>query len=179
MSAIEQFVSFWGGVASLIALAMSLLAAFFGLYRWGRKRRDAEIQELFLLKESIATRARAATTQGRRSDLFFYYQSLLSHRRFSHVVREVQVATLHIVSVVLLVPLLLNDQNADYYIDKITPPSAWIKSFFPYLTVIYILVTISGNWLLRYQLTMERRRLRAASSGLTDELRSYLAETEG
>ena len=179
MENLNQFVSFWGGIASLVALALTLAGGFFAFLRWGHKRREAEFAKLAELRNTIADRARSATTQGKRVDLFVYYQSLLSNRRFSHTVREIQAATIHVISCAFAVVFLLKESDATYFSDQFLPPPAFMRDNYQYIMPVQLGILFVLNVLIRSKLAKEHRRLRHSAKGLTDELENYLTTNNG
>jgi hypothetical protein len=151
-----------------------VIGLFVAFFQWGSKEREKEFATLAQLKETIATRARSATTQGKRTDLFVYYQSLLSNRRFGHIVREIQAATMHLMSSLSLIVWELKQPDATYYTDKLWQPPHLVRDYYHYIISILLLVILGFNVRLRVKLAKEYKQLRESANGLTDELETFL-----
>jgi hypothetical protein len=152
-----------------------VLGGFVAFLRWGAKAREKEFASLAQLKETIAARARAATTQGKRMDLFVYYQSRLSNNRFAHIIRQIQGATLHLISFLCLVVWELKQSDAIYYTEKLWPLPQFLRDYYHYIVPIELLVLLGLNVGIRLKLAKESKQLTESANGLTDELETFLA----
>src|ERR1022692_4553988 len=114
-------VSFWGGVASLLAIAIALVSGLIAIYRMLSRSTQAEFERLEKAKKELAVRTKGATTQGKRMDLFIYQQSIFSSLRFRIITLEISVATLNIVGMLILIFVATLDRNADYAVDRLFP----------------------------------------------------------
>ena len=143
MEAIERFVSFYGGLASMVALLITLASAAYFYIKSLRAKHRAQMERLAQLKAEINKRIEAATTQGRRQDLFIYYQSVFSNRRFALTIYEIQVCAVHVVSVVVFLVWPLNilvviNLTSDW------PNWNWGKG--PFLTVVVLLTYVGFGY---------------------------------
>jgi hypothetical protein len=175
MNNLNDFLSFWGSLASIVALAITVLGGFVAFLRWDEKRRKKELAEFARLKELIAARARSATTQGKRLDLFVYYQSLLSNQRFAHIVREIRVASVHLIAALCWVFLSLRQTDALYYFDELWPTPQPYKTTLHYAVLIELVIFTGLNIRLRMRTAKEYRQLRESANGLVEELEAFLA----
>lgn len=162
-----------GSVASILALAITFGGCSLAFIRWGHKRRMEEYAKLAELKETISARARAATTQGKRSDLFIYYDTLLSNQRHTLIVREINAAVIQILFLLVMVLYVLAESSS------ITGQQSSItaSSDFNILMVIASGISFCFILFIRFQLTKEHRRLRHAARGLTDVLEDYITDS--
>ena len=156
----------------MLALLITFGGFLFAFYRWGKKRRDLEFSELENLKNRTTERVKAATTQGRRMDLFVYYQSLLSSRRFAHLVREIHVCVLHIITFLFLVVYLQRQEDHLYIADRFFPPEIvnTIAENYHISQALSLIFLFVMNVLVRIKLAKELRRLNSYSSGFISEL---------
>ncbi|WP_345323337.1 hypothetical protein [Novipirellula rosea] len=172
-------VSFWGGIASILAVFATAVSFGLRLIRSASEKRAELNSELLQTTESIAERVRKATTQGKRQDLFIYYQSMLSQRRFSQTVMEINSAVYHIGCLILLIPLILYDARAEYYVDAIFGPTAYVRSWLPVWILVFAFAILLINYRLRTRVRARRKILQAMERGLVGELRSQLSELVG
>ncbi|MCG9732384.1 hypothetical protein L1D44_21720, partial [Shewanella sp. Isolate13] len=85
-----QVISLWGGIASILALFGSLAGAFWVIIKKARLRNEEEEKKIELLRSNFSSRAKSATTQGKRMDLFIYHQTLFSSLHTSQITDGIQ-----------------------------------------------------------------------------------------
>ena len=168
-------ISYWGSIASIVALGITVIGLFVAFLRWDEKRRKKELAEFARLKELIAARARSATTQGKRLDLFVYYQSLLSNQRFAHIVREIHVAFVHLIAALCWFFLSLRQTDALYYLDELWPIPQPYKTTLHYAVLIELVILTGLTIRLHMRTAKEYRQLRESANGLVEELEAFLA----
>ena len=172
MNNYSEFVSFWGGVASIIALALTFIGFLVVFYKWGKKRREQEFAKLLSMRDKIARRTRDATTQGKRSDTFIYYQSILSSRRFSHALRELYVYFMHIVFVGYLYVYTQHQEDHIYIADRFFSEASKgiVYENYHWIGAINIALFFILNVFLRVLINKERRRLESMSDAFVNEI---------
>ncbi len=178
MSAFEEAISFWGGIASIVALCITAVTGFVVLYRKGKAQRERELDELADLHKTMADRTKQATTQGKRQDLFAYHQSLFTRQRFNHVIWEIQISAYHIGSLMIFIVLYSLDANADYLADRAFGRFQAFRDHFGVSIFLFGLLLLVPNLLLRRRVNSSRRRLNVASLGLTDELAKFIDQAQ-
>ena len=95
-----NLVSFWGGIASIVTICVTASVL---VWKTIRKRIDAYIEKLNGALKQITARASAATTQGRRMDLFAYQQSIFSSLRFELVMTEIGYWSIHTIVILAVI----------------------------------------------------------------------------
>ena len=169
-----QTVSFWGGIASIAALALTLVGGVIALYSRLNKWNQKEFEKLQQAQNEIANRTKSATTQGRRMDLFIYQQSMFSSLRFRLTLLEIAVSTSHVIGIVLLIWIATLDLNADYALDHIAPSGSSWRNHYPLLFASTLVFIIFVNVDSRRRLRAQRRKVTALSSTFIDELEGLL-----
>ena len=83
MEAIERCVSFYGGLASLVALLLTTVGGAYGAYVYitqkVKRRHQEEMNDITSIQTEMIDRIDAASTQGKRQDLFIVFQLSLIH----------------------------------------------------------------------------------------------------
>jgi hypothetical protein len=167
---LSEVVSFWGGVASLVAIAITLISGLIALYRMLSRSTQAELERLEKAQKELGERTKAATTQGKRLDLFIYQESIFSHLRFRLIILEISFATVAIVGVMFLVFVFTLDRNADYAIDHLVP---FLSNWRDHYLIIYSVsvgLVLFGMVDTSRRLRRERKRLNALSTTFISEL---------
>lgn len=149
LNSIEQFLSFWGSVASIIALLVSVAGALIVYIKNAKKRYNSELEVLNNIQESFNQRASTATTQGKRLDLFIYYESRLSMMRFNELVEEIQLGVIHLISFLGWLFLASLDANSDYYLDRAFGSTGYFYDYFglvfSLLTFLFVYINFSAR----------------------------------
>ena len=169
-----QTISFWGGIASIVALLMTLGGGVFALYSRLNKWNQAELDKLQQAQNEIANRTKSATTQGRRMDLFIYQQSMFSSLRFRLTLLEIAVSTSHVIGLILLFWIATLDLNADYALDHIAPSGSSWRNHYPLLAAGTFVFVIFLNVDSRRRLRNQRHKVTALSNTFVDELEELL-----
>ena len=167
-AAITETVSFWGGVASIIALLVAIFGGFLWLYRRGQAARDREFKNLESIANSIAERTKKATTQGKRVDLYIYYESLFSQLRYSQLIWEIQITAFHIICAMLF----LTSANVlpSGSLSSSTTLETWIHANPWASRTLFAMYLIIFNLLMRIRINSQRRRLNALWLGFIKQL---------
>ena len=171
---VEQ-ISFWGGVASIVALLITLGGGAYFLYSKLKNWNSIELAQLESAQKQIQNRTRAATTQGKRMDLFMYHQSLFSSLRFRLLTLEVATASAHIMSLMIFFVFVTLDRNAQYAIDELFPFANWRNNYGLHLAVFTLFMTATNAYA-RNLLMRQRRRLNVLSSSFIRELQDVVEE---
>lgn len=170
MDSLTQFISFWGGIASIVALIITIVGGFWVMLKKFKERYKKELELLNDFRLAIAERAKAATTQGKRMDLYIYHQSILSAQRYSELIEEVRLSTIHIASFIFILFFASLDANANYYLDIAFGKGDLLYNNFGLIHILLNILLFYINISLRIQSNKNKRILNTLSNSLIDEL---------
>ncbi|MGL1931377.1 MAG: hypothetical protein OCC45_06405 [Desulfotalea sp.] len=174
MESWAELVSFWGGLASILALFFTFIGGVIVLLKNSKAKYNSELKRLDLLKSRIANRAKSATTQGKRIDLFIYYQSEFKNRHFSQLVEEIQACTMHICSLIIFLLYYSLDANASYYIDLLVPFSTlFYDNYSSFLLTLFTVLALL-NFVVRMQIIKQRDSLEVVTNTLAREFQNLI-----
>ena len=166
-------IGFYGGVASIIALFLYVGGIFYSMNTKRLKKPDVQRQKLIDEISELVEITDAATTQGRRLDLYIYKESVLSHGRFNYMTNEIWVLCMHIISMIMItwvisvpkgfegkfqLPIFTELKN-NYNIDQ---------SYHTVYLVVVVLFLVALNYWIRKDLKRYRRRLKLLSNVFID-----------
>jgi len=171
---LNQLISFWGGVASIFALFASLIGGIIVIIKKTRLRNENETEKLKQLKDKFSSRAKAATTQGKRMDLFIYHQTLFSSLQTSQLSGDMQRLGYLVFSMFIFFFMASLDGNADYLIDKIPGSNGFVYNY--YLTVFIFMTSLLFymNFVLIKLARIHKKRISVMIDGLMDELQNTI-----
>ena len=182
-----EFLNTYGSIASIIGLAIVISTILIRIEAWNRARRNEETLAFKAIEEAIASRAKSATTQGKRIDLFIYHQSLLSRARFRAIIAVVRFGVLFIVGTITLTEMWQMQINDTFYanasakylfgIDAAKHEGFYLK--YHYLVCVFASIAFLGVLVFRNaQEFRHYRRISAVETGLINELGETVLEDQ-
>lgn len=169
---VNQMISFWGGIASIIALFGSIVGGFLLFLKKLKRKHKLESEKLWKIRDKFSDRAKSATTQGKRMDLFIYHQTLLSSMQSSRLSDELGRLAYFVFSISAIFFMASLDDNANYLIDRISGKNPFFYDNY----LIFFFFTLAMIVISNLQLLRESNRHKKVMSAMTDGLLEQLRE---